>query len=103
MQKLRLTVDDLTVESFATGRNMRQVGTVAGHSDPQTNTEAADCTFGVPCPYDVYATLDAVTCANPTQASCEGETVMALTCRATGWCCDGHTDVTHGTGPICCP
>jgi len=102
MQKIRLALDNLTVESFATGRDMWQKGTVAGQSEVQTNTEALDCTFGVPCPYDVYATLDAASCAAPTAASCELNSALVF-CRDTGIDCDRFGGVTHGTGAICCP
>jgi hypothetical protein len=101
MSKLRLKVDDLAVESFATGDAGELQGTVKGRMDytpiqpgacpPYQNTDPASCN----CPTEYR-------CAYPSTSCGETETYDAYTCRClyppTDWhlCGCGGTDDSGG-------
>jgi hypothetical protein len=91
MKKLHLQLDALNVESFVTADGVPIQGTVAARSQTYDNA----CATAV-------ETYCGQTAAGTACAECEN-TVMVLTCRATGRCCDGGSaECTNGTGPICC-
>lgn len=76
MKKLRLQIDDLSVESFETGDVAKRRGTVIGHlvyTDPRACTEQGACT--------IDGTCADTACGN----SCAG------TCFGTCWCTDHYT------------
>ena len=60
MKKLRLNVEDLTVESFGTSTGAEARGTVAAHND------TLDCTGPLDCP----ESLDGPTCQGNMEWTC---------------------------------
>jgi hypothetical protein len=94
MNKLKLALDDLSVESFSTDTAPEWTGTVHGHLDTagECNTEDfTNCTCDNPCTSDGYATIDAALCG--TAYNCGStQTVNALSCANTGICCGGHSE-----------
>lgn len=97
MKKLRLALDDLTVESFSTDEVFIPAGTVHGHLDTEGECNTADlsCTCANPCPSDGYATIDAALCGTAYATACNcgsSQTVNALSCAGTGICCGGHSE-----------
>ena len=89
MKKLKLSIDDLAVDSFLTGHGDAWKGTVDARSldtAQQCNTQAvSDCTCQNPCTSDGYATIDPALCA--ASYGCEPPSLHINTCRPTGWCC----------------
>lgn len=71
MNKVRLVVDDLQVQSFSTDREPRDRGTVRAHDAP---TDAVECPTGNPA-YDSCW----VTCPGSCNGSCDA-------CGASGDC-----------------
>jgi hypothetical protein len=105
MRKLRLALDDLAVESFATDAGTGWAGTVHGQeldTMDQCNTQAAsDCTCQNPCTSDGYATIDVNLCAGSLDPVCgTDQTVGIATCRPTGICCGPPT--VDRTNARCC-
>lgn len=64
MNKLKLHIDALQVESFATGADARLSGTVQGHAPPPTRRNELTC--GATCDNDPNCIItDEVTCLEP--------------------------------------
>lgn len=93
MNKLKLSLDSLHVESFTTDRTMTPHGTVKAHQPTDFN----ECGMSNPCTTDGYATIDAQLCAQSLQGCGEG-TIGATTCRNTGICCGFSAARTN----VCC-
>lgn len=96
MDKLKLSLDTLKVESFATHREVPLQGTVRAH----LATDFNGCGISNPCTTDGYATIDAVLCAQSLCSSCSGgeNTIGATTCKNTGICCGFSAARTQ----VCC-
>jgi len=91
MEKLKLSLETLKVESFATGGEAPLQGTVRAHQPTDFNA----CGISNPCTTDGQATIDAVLCAQSIGTSCNNEnTLAATTCRNTGICCGYSIDRT---------
>jgi hypothetical protein len=92
MKKIKLSLDNLAVESFSTDEASTWSGTVAAHLDTvaECNTNSPTvCTCPNPCTSDGYATIDAVLCAQSLGTGCGSE--QTFTCKPTGFCCGPPT------------
>ncbi len=94
MEKLKLSLEALNVESFVTDRATTPHGTVKAHDQA---TDFNECGISNPCTTDGYATIDAQLCAQ-SLAGCGEETIGATTCRNTGICCGFSRERTM----VCC-
>ncbi|HYH83450.1 MAG TPA: pinensin family lanthipeptide [Longimicrobium sp.] len=93
MDKLKLSLDTLQVESFTTDREIRERGTVRANQPTDFN----ECGISAPCTTDGQNTIDASLCAQSIGGCGEG-TINATTCRVTYICCPFSMDRTA----ICC-
>jgi hypothetical protein len=93
--KLKLSLDALHVESFATNRAVTSFGTVRAHDQ---ETDFNPCGISNPCTTDGQATIDAALCGQ--SYVCEG-TLGGTTCARTGRCCPG-TGPTLDRTLVCC-
>jgi hypothetical protein len=82
MDKLRLELDHLVVESFATAEAMRKTGTVRGHGDDCTWVDSCFCHTA----YAVCGTGQATiySCTYTNDERCPGYT-KADACTGTQW------------------
>jgi hypothetical protein len=91
MEKLKLALDALHVESLVTDRAVTPHGTVKAHD---LATDFNECGISNPCTTDGQATIDAQLCGT---GGGEG-TIGATTCRNTGICCGFSAARTN----VCC-
>ncbi|HET7233181.1 MAG TPA: hypothetical protein VFJ16_24435 [Longimicrobium sp.] len=94
MDKLKLSIETLNVETFATHREIPLQGTVKAYA---CDTAAADCTLGNPCTSDGYATIDVNLCNQSLCSGCDA-TIGATTCGRTNICCGFSANRTYA----CC-
>lgn len=82
MRKLRLELDGLSVESFATAKAMRKTGTVRGRDSDCTGVESCLCHTA----YAVCGTGPATiySCTNTFDERCPGDTQDDV-CTRTEW------------------
>ncbi|HET7460563.1 MAG TPA: hypothetical protein VFJ82_04930 [Longimicrobium sp.] len=93
MDKLKLSLESLKVESFATHREPPPQGTVRAHQATDFN----ECGISNPCTTDGQATIDAVLCAASQCSACDA--TVGPSCRnATGFCCGASAARTN----VCC-
>ena len=113
MRKLRLDLDELQVESFATQAGAGASGTVAGHADLIGAGNEIDVTVK-PVTNDAVACMESWinTCVTAKLSECPGETCNQVTCGAscqvtceTCWgptCASDCLATCMSGGPICC-
>ena len=97
--KLKLNLEDLSVDSFDTTRSERPKGTVFGEQCTcYTNCTCPGCpTCDATCPATCVNTCDDVSCNGTCAASCEG-TCGGVTC---GSRCQGSIQFSACNGMIC--
>jgi hypothetical protein len=88
MNKLRLHLEELAVESFDTSAGVREKGTVVGEEGPCT---CPNVTCAASCPYTCAYTCDDATCpqcptcAQSCNGTCEGVTCWETCVGASCW------------------
>ncbi|HEX6747642.1 MAG TPA: pinensin family lanthipeptide [Longimicrobium sp.] len=98
MKKLNLSLEELSVESFATTLNLQGVGTVHGR-DASEGTDCWSVCGGAFCSWDChagtgpYCNTAAVTCEygptmNPMDTNCLDATMAGETCNGADTCYD---------------
>ena len=89
MRKLRLTLEDLSVESFSTAVRPAREGTVGGHDLSDSTCHQKLCTCDTMAGHTCEGTCDA-SCNGTCVASCDG---TCDGCVSVGGTCGGYTCV----------
>jgi hypothetical protein len=103
MRKLKLDLDRLTVESFATGGSEKE-GTVIGQNDGDVSVVVGGCyTFGCIAPHLCATEGAEESCLNtlktcPGQRTCGAMSICLSKSFADSWCC-ATTDPVMGCYP----
>ncbi|HEX2203176.1 MAG TPA: hypothetical protein VHG91_07750 [Longimicrobium sp.] len=101
MKKLRLTVDDLRVDTFVTAESIDPRGTVHGHISCRcTNAQGGTCGGGASCNGGATCDTDCSGITYVDSCPCEPETVYDPSCDYT--CVETcHTQCVACTGAWC--
>jgi hypothetical protein len=91
MKKLKLDLDAMTVESFATMAESRADGTVVGFITAFSECGGYFCSTNCPPTYDPHCETGAVTCEygptmNPVDSECMNASMAGATCNGADTC-----------------